>query len=57
MQSLEQQSDRTVAPKIVSFCQVCEKQTCHELREGDGVIAKVCLSCLERALAYSLDGE
>ncbi len=58
MRILERQPEKATAmPKILSFCRACEKQTCHELREGDGVIAKVCLSCLERALTRSLDGD
>ncbi len=56
MRSLEwRPEDTTAVPRIVSFCHACAKETCHELREGDGVIAKVCLSCLERELAYLLD--
>ena len=42
-------------PRTLEYCPVCRKQTPHEIREGDGVLAAICLFCLERALSYEMD--
>ena len=44
-----------ILPKTIRFCRVCQKETQHEVRSGAGVIARMCLPCLERALIYELD--
>jgi len=46
-----------VMPKTIRFCRVCQKDTPHEVRSGAGVIARMCIPCLERALTYELDRE
>ena len=45
----------TGLPKTIRFCKVCEKETPHQLREGSGLVAKICIPCMERALHYELD--
>jgi hypothetical protein len=42
-------------PRTLEYCPVCRKQTPHEIREGDGVLAAICLFCVERALSYEMD--
>ncbi len=42
-------------PRLLRFCKQCQKETPHEIRTGGGVIAKICLPCLERDLFYELD--
>jgi hypothetical protein len=35
---------------------LCQRETRHQQREGAGVVATICVPCLERALSYELDG-
>lgn len=42
-------------PRPLEYCPVCRKQTPHEIRESDGVLAAICLDCLERAVTYEMD--
>jgi len=42
-------------PRILRFCEFCQKETPHEIRTGSGIIARICLPCLERDLMYELD--
>jgi len=42
-------------PRTLGYCPVCRMQTPHEIREGDGVLAAICLCCLERAFTYEMD--
>jgi len=42
-------------PRTMQYCKVCQRQTAHEIRTGAGVIARICTTCLERALRYELD--
>jgi len=42
-------------PKTLRFCQTCHRETPHQLRQGAGVIVKLCVPCLERALSYEQD--
>ena len=42
-------------PSTLRFCKVCEGQTPHQVRTGSGVVATICIPCLERALQYELD--
>jgi hypothetical protein len=51
----EYQTTAPPLPKTLRFCKSCGKQTTHEVRSGAGVIATVCVPCLERALQYELD--
>jgi len=51
----QQESGTKVLPKTIRLCRTCGKQTPHEVRSGAGVIATVCIPCLERALNYELD--
>jgi len=40
-----------VLPKTMRFCKVCRKDTPHEIRRGSGLVAKICMPCVRRALA------
>ena len=42
-------------PRTLRYCKSCQKHTPHELRTGAGVVAVICVPCLERALNYELD--
>lgn len=42
-------------PKTLRYCQTCQRETAHQLREGAGVVVSICVPCLERALKYELD--
>ena len=42
-------------PKTMRFCRTCGKETPHQIRCGPGLSALICISCLERALAFELD--
>ena len=44
-----------LTPKTLQYCPVCGKQTPHEIREGDGVLATICISCMERDFSYEMD--
>jgi hypothetical protein len=43
------------APRTLRFCKTCGCDTPHEIRSGSGVTARICATCLERALRYELD--
>jgi len=45
------------APKTFRYCPLCGKETPHEIREGAGVVATLCVPCLDRAVTYELDRE
>ena len=45
------------SPKTLRFCPTCEKETAHEIREGEGVVVTLCIPCVERAMSYELDRE
>jgi hypothetical protein len=51
----EPQNTAIPIPKTLRFCKTCGKETAHQVRSGAGVIATVCVPCLERALQYELD--
>ena len=42
-------------PRMLSFCAACGEHTPHELLEGDGVVAKICVRCAERELTNLLN--
>jgi len=42
-------------PRTLRYCKVCGRETAHEIRTGAGVIAKICVACLERTLRYELE--
>jgi hypothetical protein len=42
-------------PKTVRYCKICQSNTTHEVRANSGVVAKICVECLDRALRYELD--
>jgi hypothetical protein len=42
-------------PTTLRHCKTCARQTPHEIRTGSGVIATICVPCLQRALQYELD--
>jgi hypothetical protein len=44
-------------PKTIRYCPLCGKQTTHEFKEGGGLVATICIPCVERALSYELDRE
>ena len=44
-------------PKTLRYCAACAKEMPHEIHEGAGVVALICLGCAERELSYELDRE
>ena len=50
-----QQGEMPGAPRILSFCTACGEYTPHEWVEGDGVVAKVCIRCVDRDLTNLLN--
>ena len=38
----------------VRFCRVCQKETPHEIRSGCGLVAKICIPCLEHSMMNEL---
>jgi hypothetical protein len=42
-------------PKTIKYCKTCQRETFHQIREGRGLAANICISCLERALAWEQD--
>jgi len=42
-------------PKTLRYCKVCRRDTPHQIRAGAGVIARICIVCLERVLGHELD--
>jgi hypothetical protein len=43
------------APRTLSFCAACGEHTPHEWVEGGGVVAKICVWCVERDLTNLLN--
>jgi len=41
-------------PKFFKHCKTCQKDTAHEIRNGEGVVVVICISCLTRALIHEL---
>jgi hypothetical protein len=37
------------------FCKTCQQETTHEIRRVSGLVARLCLPCLERTANYELD--
>jgi len=42
-------------PKTLRYCKVCEKETPHRIHAGDGLVARICVACLEHIRGYELD--
>lgn len=42
-------------PRTMRYCGICQHETSHLIRSGDGIVAILCLPCLNRALDYELD--
>jgi hypothetical protein len=42
-------------PRTLPFCAVCGEYTPHEWIGGDGVVAKVCVPCVEHDLTNLLN--
>lgn len=42
-------------PRTLSFCTACGEHTPHEWVEGHGVVAKICVRCVERELTRLLN--
>lgn len=40
-------------PRTIKYCKTCQRETPHQIRSGPGVVANICISCLERALSYA----
>ncbi len=55
MRSVIPEREKVSAGRTISFCRTCGKHTRHEWREGDGVVAKICMDCAERDALYALD--
>ncbi len=43
------------APRTLAYCAACGEYTPHELMEGDGVVAKLCVRCLEHEITDLLE--
>jgi hypothetical protein len=52
---IEPAACREALPKTIKYCKTCQAETPHQIRSGPGMVANICVSCLERALAYELD--
>ena len=37
-------------PTTIRLCRVCQRETPHQIRFGCGVVAKICVPCLEQSL-------
>ena len=37
------------------FCKACGKETPHEVHRGEGLVARVCVPCLVRAMGYEAE--
>jgi hypothetical protein len=57
MRTYGQEPEPMPPPRTMSFCKTCGKHTPHEWREGDRVVAKICVDCVERADLYALEGD
>lgn len=42
-------------PKLMKFCKTCRMETPHQIRSGQGVLATICVPCINRSLTYELD--
>jgi hypothetical protein len=42
-------------PTTIKFCKICQRETPHQIRGGEGVVAVICIPCLDRALTYELE--
>jgi hypothetical protein len=42
-------------PKMIKYCKTCQRETTHEISGGAGVVAVICIPCLNRALTYELE--
>jgi hypothetical protein len=42
-------------PTTIKFCRFCQRETPHQVRGGKGVVAVICIPCLNRALTYELE--
>jgi hypothetical protein len=51
----EPASFHELLPTTIRFCRSCERETPHQIRAGDGVVAVICIPCLGRALTYELE--
>ena len=57
MRTYGQEPEPMPPPRTMSFCKTCGKHTPHEWREGDRVVAKICVACVERDDLYALEGD
>lgn len=51
----EPASFQELLPTTLKFCKICQRETPHQIRGGEGVVAVICIPCLRRALTYELD--
>jgi hypothetical protein len=42
-------------PTTIKYCRCCQRETPHQVRSGKGVVAVICIPCLNRALTYELE--
>ncbi len=42
-------------PTTIKFCKICQRETPHQIRGGDGVVTVICIPCLGHALTYELE--
>jgi hypothetical protein len=51
----EQPATSAPAPQTLRFCKACGRETAHEIRSGSGVIARICVICMDRSLRHELE--
>jgi hypothetical protein len=51
----EQPATIAPVPQTLRYCKACGRETAHEIRSGAGVIARICVVCMNRSLHYELD--
>jgi|KBSMisStandDraft_5_1062788.scaffolds.fasta_scaffold330172_2 hypothetical protein len=39
-------------PRTLRYCNICQKETPHEVRTGAGVVARLCVECLNARLNF-----
>jgi hypothetical protein len=51
----EPASFHELLPTTMKFCEICQRETPHQIRSGEGVIAVICIPCLSRVLMCELE--
>ena len=48
-------SQAAALPRALRFCKICQKETPHEVRTGAGLVARMCVECLNALLNFKAD--